>query len=91
MSKRIAIIGDGGWGTALGLTLLLKGHSVRIWGPFPETLDRIRATGENKDYLPGVRLPPALEWTADRAQAVEKADVVVLAMPTKYFLSLIHI
>jgi len=85
MSSKIAIIGDGGWGTALGLTLLRKGHRVRIWGPFSETIERIRATGENKDYLPGVRLPVELEWTADRGQAVENAEVVVLAMPTKYF------
>ncbi|MEI6563120.1 MAG: NAD(P)H-dependent glycerol-3-phosphate dehydrogenase [bacterium] len=85
MNKRISIIGDGGWGTALGLTLLLKGHAVRIWGPFPDYIDHVRAAGENKDYLPGVRLPPGLEWTADRAHAVDKADVVVLAMPTKYF------
>jgi len=85
MKKNIAIIGDGGWGTALGLSLLRSGHRVRIWGPFPETIAAIRATGENKDYLPGVRLPSELEWTANRAQAAEKAEVVVLAMPTKYF------
>jgi len=86
MSKeQIAIIGDGGWGTALGLTLLRNGHSVRIWGPFPDYIDRIRVSGENKDYLPGVCLPKEMEWTADRAQAVDKASVVVLAMPTKYF------
>lgn len=86
MSKeKIAIIGDGGWGTALGLSLLRNGHSVRIWGPFPEYIDRVRASRENKDYLPGVRLPAELEWTADRAQAMDQASVVVLAMPTKYF------
>jgi len=86
MSKEhIAIIGDGGWGTALGLALLRKGHSVHIWGPFPDYIDRVRIWGENKDYLPGVRLPAELEWTADRTHAVDKASVVVLAMPTKYF------
>ena len=90
MSKeQIAIIGDGGWGTALGLTLLRNGHSVRLWGPFPDYIDRVRASGENADYLPGVRLPRELEWTADRAQAVDKASVVVLAMPTKYFRSVL--
>lgn len=85
MNKKIAIIGDGGWGTALGLTLFRKGHEVCLWGPFPETIERIRATGENKDYLPGVKLPAGLGWTADRARAVAGADLVVLAMPTKYF------
>jgi glycerol-3-phosphate dehydrogenase (NAD(P)+) len=85
MSKNIAIIGDGGWGTALGLTLLRKGHKVCLWGPFSDTIERIRASGENKDYLPGVRLPAELKWTADRARVVEQAEAVVLAMPTKYF------
>jgi glycerol-3-phosphate dehydrogenase (NAD(P)+) len=84
MNKRIAIIGDGGWGTALGLSLCRKGHSVRIWGPFPEYIDRVRATRENKDYLPGVTLPAELEWTADCGDVVARAEVVVLAMPTKY-------
>lgn len=84
MSK-VAIIGDGGWGTALGLSLLRNGHRVRVWGPFPDTIARIRATAENKDFLPAVNLPPELEWTADRQQAVEGAEVVVLASPTKYF------
>ena len=89
MKKHIAIIGDGGWGTALGLSLCRKGHAVRIWGPFPDYIERIRATGENKDYLPGVKLPPELEWTSDRAQVVEHANVIVLAMPTKYFRSVL--
>ena len=90
MSKKIAIIGDGGWGTALGLMLVRAGHAVRIWGPFPETIERIRSTGENRDFLPGVRLPAELQWTHDRAQAVDRAEVVVLAMPTKYFRTVLN-
>ncbi len=82
--KQIAIIGDGGWGTALGLTLLRNGHRVRIWGPFPEYIETIRTRGENTDYLPGVPLPKELEWTADRKEVVRGADVVVLAVPTKH-------
>lgn len=85
--KQVAIIGDGGWGTALGISLLRAGHRVRLWGPFPDYIDKIRELGENTDYLPGVPLPPELEWTADRAAAVHNADVLVLAVPTKYFRS----
>lgn len=81
---KVTIIGDGAWGTALGLILHQGGHQVRIWGPFPETLARIRSRGENVDFLPGVSLPPQMEWIADRADAVAGADVVVLASPTKY-------
>ncbi len=80
----VAILGDGGWGTALGLTLHRNGHRVCLWGPFPETIAAIRGRGENVDYLPGVALPPELRWTADRAEAVAGAEVVVLASPTKF-------
>lgn len=80
----VAILGDGGWGTALGLTLHNNGHQVRVWGPFPEVVKAIRERGENVDYLPGISLPASLIWTSDGAEAVEKADVVVLASPTKF-------
>lgn len=83
-AKQVAILGDGGWGTALGLSLLQSGHQVRIWGPFPDYIKRIRTERENPLYLPGISLPENLVWTADRDEAVAGADVVVLAVPSKY-------
>ena len=29
----VAVLGDGGWGTALALALLRNGHAPRVWGP----------------------------------------------------------
>jgi glycerol-3-phosphate dehydrogenase (NAD(P)+) len=85
MNRTVAILGDGGWGTALGLHLLRQGHRVRVWGPFPDYVRQVRERGENVFYLPGVPLPPELAWVADRAEAVAGADVVVLAVPSKFF------
>jgi glycerol-3-phosphate dehydrogenase (NAD(P)+) len=82
--KRIAIIGDGGWGTALGLVLLQRGCRVRLWGPFPDYIEQLRRERENKLYLPGVPLPEALEWTADRDEAVDGAEGIILAVPSKF-------
>lgn len=84
-SKRIAIIGDGGWGTALALVLSNNGHQVTVWGPFEEQVAAIRDAGENKVFLPGVPLPDAIRWTADRQLAVQGADVVILAIPTRFY------
>jgi glycerol-3-phosphate dehydrogenase (NAD(P)+) len=84
MATRISIIGDGGWGTALALLLLENGHHVTVWGPFPDYIKSIETRRENELYLPGVKLPVELKWTSDREAAVEKADVVVLAVPTKF-------
>ncbi len=81
----IAILGDGGWGTALALALNRNGHRLRVWGPFPDYIQTIRRTRENKKFLPGVPLPETLEWTADRAEAVAGAEGIVLAVPSRFF------
>lgn len=82
---KIAVIGDGGWGTALALMLHSYGHAVTIWGPFESYVQEIRATGENTRFLPGVKLPATLTWTSDPAEAVAGAEVMVLAVPSKFY------
>jgi len=37
--KRISVIGDGGWGTALALLLHSKGAKVTIWGNYPDYVE----------------------------------------------------
>ncbi len=83
--SHIAIIGDGGWGTALALTLRGNGHRVRVWGPFPEYLAELRARRENFKFLPGVPLPEDIEWTADEGAVAAGAEIVVLAVPSHFF------
>jgi len=83
----VAIIGDGGWGTALAVLLRRSGHRVAVWGAFPDYLEEIRRRAENPLYLPGIALPPDILWTGDRAEAAAGADAVVLAVPTKFFRS----
>ncbi len=85
MGERISILGDGGWGTALALLLHQKGHAVKLWGAFPDYIEKTRAWRENKLYLPGVQLPHGVVLTADRAEAVRDTDLFVLAVPTRFF------
>lgn len=87
---RITILGDGGWGTALGLLLVKQGHAVRLWGPFPEYIERLRHEHENKLFLPGVPLPETMHLTADRDEAVDGAEVVILASPSKFYRSVLE-
>ena len=82
---KIAIIGDGGWGTANALLLAGYGHEVTVWGPFADYIDEIRATRRNPRYLPGVELPTSIRWTSTPAEAVDGAEIVVLASPSKFF------
>ncbi len=82
---RTAVIGDGGWGTALALLLLENGHSVIVWSPFPEYAETVRKERTNSLYLPGVTLPEELAITGDPAEAAAGAEAVILAVPSRYF------
>ena len=81
---KVAVVGDGGWGTALALTLVRHGHAPRVWGPDAAYLGEIRATRRNRKFLPGVELPEAIGWTADPADALAGAEAVVMVVPSKY-------
>lgn len=82
--KHVAIIGDGGWGTALALHLHARRFQVSVWGPDANYLASVRQTRENKLYLPGVSLPAGIHWTADCQEAAAGAGLVILAVPSKY-------
>jgi len=86
---KIAVIGDGGWGTANAILLSGYGHDVALWGAFPDHVEEMRRTRRNDTYLKGVDLPSALRLVSDREEAVAEADVVVFAPPSKYFASVV--
>jgi glycerol-3-phosphate dehydrogenase (NAD(P)+) len=52
-----AIIGAGGWGTALARLLARKGSPVRLWARRPQFARELDELRENRQYLPGVSLP----------------------------------
>ena len=87
---KIAVIGDGGWGTANAMLLVGNGHDVTLWGAFPEYVEEMRRTRRNEKFLKGVVLPDSLKLTADRKEAVDGAEIVVLAPPSKYFASVVE-
>ncbi|MGD2067458.1 MAG: NAD(P)H-dependent glycerol-3-phosphate dehydrogenase [Gemmatimonadota bacterium] len=84
MSRRVAVVGAGSWGTALAGVLARNGHSVRLWSFEERVTESIRRTGENRKYLEGVTLPPTLHATSDLAEACEAADIVLSVSPSQF-------
>ena len=80
---RAAVLGAGSWGTTFAKVLADAGCAVTLHARRPELARSITETRENADYLPGVRLPEAVRATADPAEALDGADVVVLAVPSQ--------
>ena len=80
---RAAVLGSGSWGTTFAKVLADAGTDVVLWARRPELAAAVRERHENADYLPGVVLPERLTATTDAAEAVDGADVVVLAVPSQ--------
>ncbi|MGY2002273.1 NAD(P)H-dependent glycerol-3-phosphate dehydrogenase [Blastococcus sp. SYSU DS1024] len=80
---RAAVLGAGSWGTTFAKVLADAGCDVRLHARRPELVGAITDERENPDYLPGVRLPDRLRATVDPAEALDGADVVVLAVPSQ--------
>lgn len=81
--KKILVLGDGAWGSAIAALLANTGRPVTVWGPFPDQIAAIAASNENTPFLPGVSLPRSIQWTANKADIVG-ADLIVSAVPTRY-------
>jgi glycerol-3-phosphate dehydrogenase (NAD(P)+) len=80
---RVAVMGAGSWGTAFALVLADAGNEVTMWGRRTELCESISKQHENVDYLPGIALPRIIRATADPAEALAGAEVVVLAVPSQ--------
>ncbi len=80
MSK-IAVVGSGGWGTALAVMADRIGHHVTLWSAFEEEIAAIRRNGEHAKLLPGIAVSPTIGLTTDMACAAD-ADLVILAVPS---------
>ncbi len=80
---RAAVLGAGSWGTAFAAVLADAGVETVLCPRRLELADAIAASGENADYLPGVRLPANLAVTADVSRALDGARFVVIAVPSQ--------
>ena len=81
--RRAAVFGTGSWGTTYAAILADAGAEVRMWGRRAEVVDQISHGHVNTDYLPDLVLPHAVSATTDPAEAVEGAEIVVLAVPSQ--------
>lgn len=80
--SRIAIIGAGGWGTALGLVAGRAGHAVSLWSRNAEVVAGINARRVNDVYLTGHEFEGDVRATGELSEAVEDAGIVILAAPS---------
>ena len=87
---RVAVLGAGSWGTALGATLASKDFPVTLWDVDEGVVASVAGRGENSRYLPGVALPASLTATTDLATVLDGAGLVVVAVPSQVVRSVVE-
>jgi len=80
---RVAVLGAGAWGTTVA-TLAAASAPTRLWAFEPEVVRSIQERGENSTFLAGHALPASLHPTNDLAEAIEDADLVIVAVPARH-------
>ena len=79
--RTTAILGAGGWGTALAVLWAKRGNAITLWGNDAERAARLRQSRENSEYLPGIKIPESIAVTSDIADCTG-ADLIVFVTPS---------
>jgi glycerol-3-phosphate dehydrogenase (NAD(P)+) len=80
----VTVLGAGSWGTTVAsLTTAL--NPTLLWARNPEVAAEVNENHTNATYLPGITLPRRLRCTADMEEAVRRADVLIVGVPSKGF------
>lgn len=81
--KKVAIIGSGSWGVALGIHLAKLGNEVRIWSFAKEEADLINNEKKCK-FLPNVEIPEGITCTLNYEEAIKGSDFIIHVTPSKF-------
>ena len=79
---RVAVVGAGAWGSALGSLCSRSGHEVMLWGRDRAVIEGINARHENPRYLPGLKLDPALRATTEMTE-LASCEICLLVVPAQ--------
>jgi glycerol-3-phosphate dehydrogenase (NAD(P)+) len=80
--KRVAVIGAGSWGTALGIMAARRGHDVQLWSRNAEVIQSVNRQHLNVVYLPDSHIPERVRATGEMEEALKLAELVILATPS---------
>lgn len=80
---KVTVLGGGTWGTTVASIAARKTETL-LWLRDPELAKVIDETHRNPRYLPGLDLAPSLHATADLAEAVAEADVLIAGVPSQH-------
>jgi len=82
--SRVAVIGTTSWGTTLAIMLTRKGLAVSLWARTEAEEEKLNRERQNVLRLPGFTFPEELQATASLDEALDKAGLVIFAVPSQH-------
>ena len=86
--EHIGVLGGGAWGTALAQVAASGGRRTLLWAREPEVAEAVNGTHENRLFLPGYRLSPAVVATSDLGE-MESCDALLVVTPAQHMRSVL--
>lgn len=81
--KKVAIIGSGSWGVALGIHLAKAGNEVKIWSFLQEETDLMNHEKKCK-FLPNVTIPESIVCSTSYEEVIKDSDFILHVTPSKF-------
>ena len=78
----LGVIGGGAWGTALAQVAAGGGETL-LWALEPEVVESVNREHENRLFLPGTKLDPAIRATGDLG-ALAACDALLVVTPAQH-------
>lgn len=83
MGRKVTVLGAGSMGTAVSILLADNGHKVVMWSPFIEEVEMLNTIREQKDKLPGAKIPESVFCTADIVEALKFSEILIMVVPSQ--------
>ena len=83
--NKISIVGAGSWGTTLAVLLAEKNFDVKLWARREELANDIEIKKENKQYLPGIKIPNNVIAEHSLKNVIESSEMIIAAVPSEFF------
>lgn len=81
--KKVAIIGSGSWGAALGIYLANNGNEVKLWS-FNEEEKNLINNEKKCMFLPKAVIPDGIVCSTDFAEVLDGAEIILHVTPSKF-------
>ncbi len=82
------MIGGGAWGTALAQVAAAGGEDTLLWARESEVVESVNATHQNRLFLPGIPLNPAIRATGDLQDLLD-CDALLVVTPAQHMRSVL--